>query len=212
MIRLLVVDDHPLFRQGLRGWLADATDFKLIAEAIDADEAIEKVRSTRPDLVLLDLSLPGRSGLDVLIQLQAEMPEVKVLVLSGYPEKDYAVRCLRAGAMGYLTKESAPEELNAAIRKIVRGRKYVSASLADMLATELNVSDKRLPHEELSDREFQVLCLLGQGKTVSQIAELLSLSPPTVSTYRARILEKMKMEKTAQLIHYAVSNGLADRK
>jgi two-component system invasion response regulator UvrY len=211
MVRLLIVDDHPLFRQGLRGWIAESSDFKLVGEARDAEEAMSKVRSTKPDLVLLDLSLPDRSGLDLLMQLRSEMPSLNVLVLSGYPEKDYAIRCLRAGAMGYLAKESAPEELSSAIRKIVRGRKYVSASLADLLATELGGNEGRLPHEGLSDREFQVLCMIGQGKSVTQIAEQLNLSPPTVSTYRTRILEKLKVESTAQLIHYAVLHGLVDK-
>jgi DNA-binding NarL/FixJ family response regulator len=164
----------------------------------------------KPDLVLLDIALPGKSGLEVLKQLRAEMPAVRVLVLSAFPERQYAVRCLASGAQGYLTKQSAPEELMTAVRKVMRGGKYVSASLADLLAAGIGGDITRLPHEQLSDREFQVLCLLGQGKTVSQIAGILSLSLSTINTHRAHILGKMSMETTAQLIRYVVDNNLLE--
>jgi DNA-binding NarL/FixJ family response regulator len=212
MVRLFIVDDHPLFRQGLRGWLSESAGFKVVGEATNAEEAMPKIRSSKPDVVLLDISLPGRSGLDLLTQLHIEIPSINVLIISGLPEKDYAVRCLRAGAMGFVTKDGSPEELLAAVQKVARGRKYVSVSLADELAEEIGGGDVRLPHEALSTREFEVLCCFGRGKTVAQIAELLSLSRPTVSTYRTRILEKMKLETTAQLIQYAVRHGLVDRR
>lgn len=211
MIRILIVDDHPVVRQGLRSTLTEITDIKVIDEARDGAEALAKARASSPDLVLLDISLPGQSGLDVLKHLQAEMPAVRVLILSTYPEKQYAVRCLRNGALGYLTKESASEELVTAIRRVSQGRKYVSASLAELLASELHSDHVRTPHEELSDREFEVLCLLGRGRTVSQIAQLLSLSLSTVNTYRSRLLDKMNMHSTAELMHYVIENKLVDK-
>ena len=210
MMRILIVDDHPIVRQGLRSALADAKDMKVIGEAKDGAEALAKARTTSPDLILLDISLPGQSGLEVLKHLQAEMPSIRVLILSSYPEKQYAVRCLRNGALGYLTKESASEELVTAIRRIADGRKYVSASLAELLASEIHEDHTKMPHEGLSDREFEVLCLLGRGKTVSQIAKVLSVSLPTVNTYRSRLLEKMNMHTTAQLMHYVIENKLVD--
>lgn len=210
MIRVLIVDDHPIVRHGLSSELAKASDIKVIDEASDGDEAMAKARAAKPDLVLLDIALPGKSGLEILKQLRAELPRVHVLILSAFPEKQYAVRCLKSGAHGYLTKKSASAELITAIRKIMRGDKYVSASLADLLVSDVGSHASRLPHEVLSDREFQVLCLLGQGKTVSQIAEILSLSLSTINTHRTHILEKMKMESTAQLIRYVLDNDLAD--
>ena len=210
MIRVLIVDDHPLVRQGLGAALAKASDIKIVDEATDGDEAITKARSLKPDLMLLDIALPGKNGLQVLKQIRVEMPAIHVLILSAFPEKQYAVRCLANGAQGYLTKQSASEELIRAVRKVMGGGKYVSASLADLLAEEIGSDSSRLPHELLSDREFQVLCLLGEGQTLSQIAEILSVSVSTVNTHRARILEKMNLESTAQLIRYAVENNLVD--
>jgi DNA-binding NarL/FixJ family response regulator len=210
MIRILIVDDHPIVRKGLATALASASDMKIVDEASDGDEALVKARSLKPDLMLLDIALPGKNGLEVLKQLRAEMPTIHVLILSGFPEKQYAVRCLANGARGYLTKKSAPEELLNAVRKVMRGGKYVSASLADLLTAEIGADATRLPHELLSDREFQVLCLLGQGKTLSQVAEVLSLSISTVNTHRARTLEKMNLQTTAQLIRYVVENNLAE--
>lgn len=208
--RILIVDDHPFVRQGLKAALSKSIEVEVVEEASDGDEAILKARSQKPDLVLLDISLPGKNGLEVLKQLQAEMPQVNVLILSTFPEKQYAVRCFANGARGYLTKKSASDELLLAIRKITQGGKYVSASLADLLADHIGTDPKRLPHERLSDREFQVLCLIGQGQTVSQVAKTLSLSLSTVNTYRGHILEKMKMETTAQLIHYVLENNLVE--
>ena len=208
--RVLIVDDHPIVRQGLRLVLDKSGEVEIVEEASDGDEAIEKARAAKPDLMLLDISMPGKSGLEVLKVLQAEMPQVRILILSTFPEKQYAVRCFANGARGYLTKKSAPEELLDAIRKIMNGGKYVSASLGSLLADEIGSDVQRLPHERLSDREFQVLCLLGQGKTVSQIAENLSLSLSTINTYRAHILEKMNMETTAELVRYALDNNLSE--
>ena len=209
MIRVLIVDDHPFIRKGLRAELEDASDIKVIDEAMDGDEALTKIRSSKPDIVLLDISLKERSGFDVLKQLHTEMPYVKVLMLTAFPEKQYAVRCLKNGAKGYLTKRSTPHELLTALKKVMTGGIYVSAELADILALEIDPHYEKLPHEELSDREFQVLCLLGQGKTVTEIAKTLFLSLPTISSYRARILEKTGMQTTAQLIHYVAEQGLA---
>ncbi len=211
MTKILIVDDHPIVRQGLRSALMEHAEMQIVGEASDGDEALIRVRASKPDVVLLDISMPGRSGLEVLSQIHAERPSTKVLILSTFPEKQYAVRCLRSGAAGYLTKESASEELITAIRHVAKGRRYVSASLAELLATEIDSDQNKLPHERLSGREFEVLCLIGRGKSVSQIAELLSLSLPTISTYRSRILGKMEMDSTAQLVHYVLENKLVDR-
>lgn len=210
MIRVLIVDDHPVVRKGLRWGLQESSDIEVVDEAGDGDEALTKARALKPDIILLDISLPGKNGYEVLKQLRVEFPQTRVLILTTYPEKQYAVRCIRSGASGYLTKDSAPEELITAIRKIAQGRKYVGAALGELLAGELDASSDTLPHEDLSDREFQVLCLIGQGKTVSQVAEILSLSLSTINTHRAHILEKMHMDTTAQLIRYAVDNNLVD--
>jgi len=210
MIRILVVDDHPLIRQGIAATLAKTADIGTVDEASDGEEAMAKARSTKPDLILLDIALPGINGLEVLKQLRSEMPAIHVLMLSAFPEKQYAVRCLANGARGYLTKQSAPDELIRAVRKVMQGGKYVSASMADLLAADIGSDTTRLPHEQLSDREFQVLCLLGQGKTVSEIADNLSLSVSTINTHRAHILEKMNLESTAELIRYVVDNNLQE--
>jgi two-component system invasion response regulator UvrY len=210
MIRILIADDHPIVRAGLKQVIADAPDMTVAAEAADGHEVLAKVREAEFNVVLLDLSIPGLSGLDVLKQLKSEKPGLRVLVLSVHPEEQYAVRVLRAGASGYVTKASAPEQLIAAIRKVHQGRKYVSASLAERLAQQLDPESATLPHESLSDREYQVLCLLASGKTVTEIGAELALSVKTVSTYRSRILEKMAMKSNAELTHYAIQNRLVD--
>ena len=207
---ILIVDDHPLVRQGLVAALSHNIDFEVVGEASDGDEAIDKARSLKPGIMLLDISLPGKNGLEVLKVLHAELPEISVLILSAFPEKQYAIRCFANGARGYLTKKSASEELLAAIRKVRSGGKYVSETMADLLANEIGSDAKRLPHERLSDREFQVLCLLGQGKSVSEAAKILSLSLSTINTYRAHILDKMQMDTTAQLIRYVLDNNLVE--
>ena len=207
--RVLIVDDHPLVRKGLITELEDASDIVVADEASDGYEAITKARQLKPDLVLLDISLPGKNGLEVLKDLQSEMPEIKVLVLTAFPERQYAVRCLKSGAKGYITKDSASTDLVKAVRKVMAGGKFISASLADLLASELGTDPHRLPHEELSDREYEILCLIGEGKNVTKIADILNLSISSVNTYRRRILVKMRMESTSQLIRYALDNNLS---
>jgi DNA-binding NarL/FixJ family response regulator len=210
MIRILIADDHPIVRAGLRQIILEAADMVVAAEASDGHEVLAKVRQADFDVVLLDLTIPGLSGLDVLKQVKSEKPNLRVLILSVHPEDQYAVRVLRAGAWGYVTKASAPEQLIAAIRKVHEGRRYVSPVLAEQLAEHLEPGAATMPHESLSDREYQVLCLLASGKTATEIADALALSVKTVSTYRSRILEKMGMRSNAELTHYAIQNGLVD--
>lgn len=210
MIKILIADDHAIVREGLKQIISETLDMAVVAEASNGEDVLEKVSANKYDVVLLDISMPGRSGLDILRQLKIEKPKLPVMMLSVHPEEQYAVRALRAGASGYLTKESAPDELIAAIRKISQGRKYVSSSLAEKLAYELGIDVKKLRHEVLSDREFQVMCMFASGKTVKEIAAELSISIPTIRTYRIRILEKMKMKNIAEIIHYAVKQGLVD--
>ncbi len=208
MIKVLIADDHTLVRKGLKQILLDTKDIERADEAKDGKETIAKVSKKDYDLVLLDISLPGRSGIDVLKQIKISKPGLPVLILSMHPEEQYAVRSLKAGAAGYLTKESAPNELIDAIRKIASGGKYITTSLAEKLADEIGHDLEKPLHENLSDREYQVMCLIASGKTVKQIADDLNLSVKTISTHRARILRKMNMENNAQLTHYAIKNGL----
>ena len=208
MIRVLDADDHTIVREGLKQILSDTPDIEVADEAANAKEVITKVSDTDYDLVLLDISFPGRSGVDILKQLKCSKPKLPVLILSMYPEEQYAIRSLKAGASGYLTKESASDELIAAIRQVTKGKKYITASLAERLVFELEKEYEDKPHEVLSDREYQVMCLIASGKTVKEIAEALSLSVKTISTHRSRILRKMAMENNAQLTHYAIKHGL----
>jgi len=212
MIKVLIADDHTIVREGLKQIFEETPDVVAAGEAKNGQEILDKVRENDYDVVLLDISMPGRGGLDVLKQLKNEKPELPVLVLSMYPEEQYAVRVLKAGASGYLTKESASNELIVAIRKVSGGRKYITSSLAERLAYDLefktNVKEKL--HEGLSDREYQVMCMIASGKTVKEIAKELSLSVKTISTYRYRVLEKMKMKNNAELIRYAIINRLAN--
>lgn len=208
MIRILIADDHAIVRRGLKQILTEIPGVAVIDEAANGQEVISMVNKSDYDLVLLDISMPGRSGLDVLKQLRAEKPGMSVLMLSMHPEEQYAVRALKAGASGYLTKESAPDELIMAARKILAGGKYVSASLAERLAYDLNRHSEKAPHEILSDREFQILRMIAAGKTVKEIGEDLALSVKTVSTYRARILAKMRLKNNAEITRYAIENGL----
>ena len=210
MIRILVADDHPVVRQGLKQIVAGTTDILVVDEAGNGHEVLDKVQRNYFDVVLLDISMPGISGLDVLKQLRSERPELAILVLSVHPEEQYAARVLRAGASGYLAKESAPDELVAAIRKVSLGGKHVSLSLAEKLASELGRDATKPPHEALSDREYEVMCLIASGRTIAEIAQQLSLSPKTVSTYRSRILDKMSMKGNAELTLYSVQNGLLE--
>jgi len=210
MIKILIADDHPVVRKGLKEIIEDIPDMAVRGEASTGQETLEKVRKSDFDIVVLDISMPGGNGLDILKQLKDEKPELSVLVLSMYPEEQYAVRVLRAGASGYLTKESAPEELIAAIRKASKGGKYISSSLAEKLAFDLEIDAEKPLHETLSDREYQVMRMIASGKTGKEIGEVLFLSVKTISTYRSRILEKMKMKSSVELIHYALKNGLVE--
>jgi two-component system, NarL family, invasion response regulator UvrY len=208
MIRLLIADDHPVVREGLRRIVADDPGLQVVGEAVDGDGVLALISRQPTDVVLLDVSMPGPGFLQVLERLRAEHPGVKVLVLSVHPEEQYAVRALRAGAAGYLTKDHSPEQLIEAIRRVHRGGKYVSPTLAERLATDLAAGGPQAAHELLSHREYDVLCLLGSGRTVKEISAELDLSPKTVSTYRARLLEKMRLTGNADLVRYASRHGL----
>lgn len=208
MIKILVADDHPIVRQGLKQILSEYPDMIVADEAGNGKDVLTKVAKKDFDIVLLDISMPGRNGLDILKELKTKKPKLPVLVLSIYPEDQYAVRVLKLGAAGYLTKESVPEELVAAIRKVARGRKYVSNSLAEKLASDLEINAEKPLHENLSDREYQVMFMIASGKRLKEISEELSLSIKTISTYRSRIMDKMQMRNNAELIRYALQNGL----
>jgi two-component system invasion response regulator UvrY len=210
MIRIIIADDHPIVRAGMKQIISQAADMQVAEEADDGRQLLHKIRSENFDVVILDITMPHIDGLDVLKQLKIEKPKLPVIILSIHPESQYALRVLKAGASGYVTKTSAPDELINAIRKVYRGGKYISASVAEKLAFQLDADFEEMPHEALSDREYQVLCMLASGKTVTEIADELALSVKTVSTYRSRILEKMDMKNNAELIHYAVQNKLVD--
>ena len=210
MIRILVADDHAVVRRGVLQILEEAYDMVVTGEASTGREVLQLVQENDYDVILLDIAMPESSGLETLKQLRTLTPELQVLILSMYPEKQYAVRALKAGATGYLTKESAPDELIAAIRKVSLGEKYISLSMAEELATQLGDRTERAPHEALSDREYQVMRLLATGKTVTEVAAELSLSVKTVSTYRIRVLEKLGLENTAAIIRYALQRGVVE--
>lgn len=208
MIKVLVADDHPVVRLGLRQMLAETDDVHVAAEASSAQEVMQLVREQRWDIVVLDISLPGGNGIELIAEIRRERPETRVLILTMYSEEQYAVRAIKAGAAGFLNKESAPEKLTEALRKIAGGGRYVSAQLAEALAFLLAGESKGEAHERLSNREFEILKLLASGKTVSQVAHELTLSVKTISTHRTRILKKMNMKTNAELTHYAVRQGL----
>ena len=210
MIQVLIADDHAILRRGLKEILIRELAGAVCGEAKDATEILARVQDRDWDLVILDITMPGRSGLEVLRDLKAIRPKLPVLVLSMHPEDQYARRILKAGASGYMNKEAAPEELVKAVRKVLAGGRYVSPALAEQLAVDLSHDTGQPIHDVLSDREFEVLRMLAAGKTVSQIAEELHLGVTTISTYRARILEKMNMTTTAELMHYALYNRLID--
>ena len=210
MIKILIADDHPIVRKGLREIIEETPGMKVIDEASNGQEVLEKVSRKNFDVVLLDISMPGRSGLDILRDIKRQEPKLVVLVLSMHPEEQYAVQALKEGASGYLTKKSAPDELLTALRKVSSGGKYVSSSLAEKLAYALEKNGEKPLHETLSVREYEVMCLIASGKTVTEIARELFLSSKTISTYRARILEKMRMKNNAQLVRYAIKNRLVD--
>jgi two-component system, NarL family, invasion response regulator UvrY len=210
LIQILIVDDHAIVRRGLMQILTDELDI-CVSEASDAREALKLITEKTFDLIVLDLDLKSKSGLELMKEIKREKPELPVLFLSVYQEEQFAIRTLKAGASGFMSKDAAPEELVNAIRKILRGGKYINESVAEMLLSDLGSTTQKndgMPHEALSDREFQILRLFGEGKTVGEIAAELSISVPTVSTHRMRILEKMGMKTTAELMRYAIENHL----
>lgn len=209
-MKVLIADDHPVVRHGLKQILAADADMTVVGEAKNGAEALELARKLDWDVAVLDYSMPGRNGLDVLNEMKREFPRRPVLILSMHPEELHARRVLKAGGAGYMNKDSAGEELAAAIRKVVNGGKYVSATLAEKLAVELAPDSQKPPHESLSDREYRVMWLLASGKPINQIAKELFLSPSTISTYRIRILRKLGISTNAELVHYAVKHQLIE--
>jgi two-component system, NarL family, invasion response regulator UvrY len=209
-MRILITEDHAVVRQGLKLILADHFKKAVFGEARNATEALDLVWKEKWDVVVLDITMPGRSGLEVLKEIKRSRPKLPVLILSMHPEDQFAVRLLKAGAAGYLTKESAGEELVGAIRKVIAGGRYISPALAERMASYLTIDVRKAPHERLSDREFLILRMIASGKQVSQIAEEICLSVATVSTYRARILGKMDMKNNSELTHYALQKELVD--
>lgn len=210
MIKVLIADDHAVVRHGLKQILGETRDIIVAAEATNGTETLEKVKSNEVDVVILDMTMPDRSGLDTLLHLKRIRPGLPVLILSVHSEEQYGARMLKAGACGYLTKASAPDQLVSAIRKVKEGGKYVSPTLAEQLAADLVSNLDRPLHHALSDREYEVLCMIAAGRTVKEMAEKLSLSQKTISTYRSRILEKMRMSHNGELTAYAVRQGLVD--
>ena len=209
-LRVLLVDDHAIVRDGLRQTLADKFPKAEFGDAANANGALEKLHGNRWDVLILDISMPGRSGLDILREIKGIQPDLKVLILTMHPEDQYAIRALKSGAAGYLTKEKASEEILFAIEKVLAGGKYISPTLAESLATKLNSSPEKLPHETLSNREFEIMLLIAGGKSVKEIGADLALSVKTVSTYRARILQKLKFKSNADIIRYAMRERLVD--
>lgn len=209
-IHVLIADDHAIVRQGLKQILSDTEDLLVTGEADDGAEALNLARQQPWDVFLLDVSMPNRNGIDTLKQLKKEFPRLPVLILSMHPEEQYAVRALKAGASGYLTKQSAPELLVTAIRQVASGKKYLSPAVAQQLAEAISDNSDKSPHERITDREYQVLVMIAAGKTLTQVAEQLNLGVATVSTYRARLLEKMGLKSTAELIRYGLEHGLAE--
>ena len=208
MLRILIADDHSVVRKGLKQILLDEFSSALIEEVADAEALIKKVISSQWDVVISDLSMPGRSGLDALQQIKSSHPNLPVLILSIHPEEQYALRALKSGASGYITKDAAPDELVKAVQKILLGKKYISQSIAEKLANTFSADAGINPHESLSDREFDVMKQLANGKSVSEIADMLSLSVTTISTYRARLMTKMNLKSNSDLTRYAIENKL----
>ncbi len=206
-IKIIIADDHPLFRRGLKHAFAETPDIEVVDEAETGEELLEKVRGMDLSLALLDISLPGRGGLEILKQLRDERPKLPVLILTVYPEEHYAVRFFKAGASGFIMKESSTDQIYAAVRKVAEGGKYASPEITEKLAFDFSKSD-RPAHERLSDREHQVFMMLAEGQSPTEIGKELSLSVKTISTHRSRILDKMQMKKNAELIHYAISQRL----
>ncbi|MDO8369716.1 MAG: response regulator transcription factor [Candidatus Nitrotoga sp.] len=210
MINILVVDDHALIRKGMKQILNDTEDIRVTGEAENGMQAIKMAQENTYDLVLLDISMPDKHGIDVLKQLKLNQPQLPVLILSMHEESQYALRSMKAGAAGYLSKQSAPTQLVTAIRQVACGKKYISNELAEELANGLSQGYQELLHQTLSNREYQTLCLMASGKSLSEMAETLSLSAKTVSVYRARLLEKMKLKNNAEAVRYAIENHLIE--
>ena len=208
MIRILIADDHPLLRNGLRQVITQEPDMQVTGEVEESEQVLQYLREQPCDVLILDLMIPGRGGLDILREVRRQFPGLPILILSMYAEEQFAIRSIKAGANGYLSKTNAGPEVIKAIRRVLSGKKYVSPGLAEMLANSLDHDADRPPHEALSDREFQVMCKIASGMTVSQIAAEVALSVKTISTYRARVLEKMNMATNAELTRYAIQNGL----
>ena len=208
MHNILIADDHAVVRAGLRQFLVDSGGVGEVAEAATGEQAMDLLRTKQFHLLILDINMPGRGGLDILKHVRASFPDTRVLIVSGFPERQYAVNVLKAGASGYLSKESAPEELIKAVQLVLSGRRYVSSTLAEQLVLDLDLDSDKPVHAVLSEREFQIFCKLATGTTVSDIARELSLSVKTVSTYRSRVLEKMRLQSNADITTYALKNGL----
>ena len=210
MLRVVIADDHPVVFKGLKEILSEGFDKVLLDETTTGYELMNHVQNNQYDVVLLDISLPDINGLEVLKEIKKKKPKLPVLIISMYPEEQYALRAMKAGAQGYLTKRSASDELVLAVRKILSGKRYISPAFAEKMLYDFESNTEKLPHERLSDRELQVLCMIGGGKAVNQIAEELHVSANTVRTYRTRILEKIGVKGTSELIHYAVTHRLAE--
>jgi two-component system invasion response regulator UvrY len=211
MINVLVVDDHALIRKGLKQILDDTSDIRVIGEAETGMEAIRMVRDNKYDMALLDITLPDKYGIDVLKQMKLQCPTLPVLILSMHPDEQYAMRSIKAGASGYMNKQSAPSQLVTAIRKVASGKKYISSELAEQLADGLtNDKPQDVSHKILSNREYQTLCLMAAGKSLSEMADIMSLSAKTVSVYRSRMLEKMQLKNNAEAVRYAINNHLIE--
>jgi two-component system invasion response regulator UvrY len=210
MIRLMIADDHAVVREGVKHIISEIPDIVVAGEATNGSEVLAEIHKKDFDLLLLDIAMPGRDGLDILKEVKTQKPKLPVLILSMYREEQFVLRALKSGASGYLTKDSIPDELIKAVKKIAQGGKYITSSLSEKLFSILSQDTERLPHETLSDREYQVMRMLASGKTLKEIADELSLSIKTVGTYRSRILEKMGMKRNAELIHYAIKNRLIE--
>jgi two-component system, NarL family, invasion response regulator UvrY len=210
MINILVADDHALIRKGMKQILNDTEDIRVTGEAENGMQAIKLAQANTYDLVLLDISMPDKNGIDVLKQLRINKPQLPVLILSMHEENHYALRSMKAGAAGYLSKQSAPTQLVTAIRQVASGKKYISTELAEELANGLTQGFQELSHQALSNREYQTLCLMASGKSLSEMAEVMSLSAKTISVYRARLLEKMKLKNNAEAVRYAIENHLIE--